>query len=131
MHDPIIMMDWRRFNEVSARSMEEFVWHQAICALIHDEVATPDEIVVMSKRLPDWFESKEELQIFFEVLDFAGLKTLKHPLEAYPDDLRDHANRKPIDGRRTYLINHSVDNDGNRIRWQDLNRPGFIGDCLT
>jgi len=116
MYDPIIMMDWTRHNEVSARSPEEFVWHQVICALIHDEVAAPDEILVMSKRLPDWFKDKEKLQIFYEVLDFVGLTALKRPLEAYPEELRDYASRKPINGRRDHLIAGSVDNNGDRIK---------------
>lgn len=116
MSDTIIMMDWTRHNEVTdIGGLNYFVWHQIICALLHEDVLAQDETLVMSKNLPKWFANETTFQILQEVFECGGLKVLRRPIEEYPAELYEQVINDPIVARRAHLIKHSVDNDGNNI----------------
>jgi len=119
------MMDWTRHNEVSADNPEHLIWDQIILSLLYDEVAVQDETLVCSKKLAKWFLDKEQFEILKEVFECGGLKVLRRPLEAYPEELKDLAEKNPIIGRRSHLTKHSVDNDGNLLRFDDKQQLAF------
>ena len=111
----IIMMDWTRHNEVSARDPNELLWQQAICALVYDEVAVQDETIVCSRKLARWFFDDDAFPLLTELFECGGLTLLKRPLDAYPPELQDVAHDAPLRARRLQLERHSVGNAGQRL----------------
>lgn len=113
----IVMVDWSRNNEPTARTRDQFLWDLMLLSLLYDDVFVQDEIVLCSERLPKWFPDTESFRLLEETIECGGLGLLKRPWQRYPDALQDLAQTQPITARREHLTRFSVDNNGAPLRF--------------
>jgi hypothetical protein len=115
----IVMVDWVRLNTPTARTRNQFLWHQMLLSLLYDDVAALDETLVCSKKMAKWFGDKEDFRLLEETIECHGLSVLKRPWQKYPKELQERAQARFIDARREHLKRFSVDNDGNALMFNE------------
>jgi hypothetical protein len=111
----IVMVDWARDNEPTARSRNQFLWDLMLLSLLYDDILVQDEIILCSNKLPAWFPDTPSFLLLEEIIDIGPLKILKRPQHRYPKRLQELASNRPISARREHLAKHSVNNDGKPI----------------
>ena len=113
----IVMVDWSRKNEPTAKTRDQFLWDLMLLSLLYDDVLVQDEIVLCSEKLPKWFPDTESFCVFEEIIECRGLGLLKRPWERYPKEIQDRAQTLPIAARREHLERFSVNNSGLPLRF--------------
>lgn len=113
----IVLVDWWKDNEPTARSRDQFLWDLMILSLLYDEVLALDENILCSRTFPRWFRDAESFRLFEEVVDCGGIAVLKRPWQRYPKELQGLAQIEPIAARRRHLEQFSVDNHGTPLRF--------------
>lgn len=121
-HRSVVLVDWSRHNEPTAHSRNSLLYELMLLSLLYDEVLVQDEILVCSKNMARWFSEPESFRLFEELFAVAGIVLLKRPLEKYPPELQESAQKKPVTVRSEYLEQFSVGNDGKQLRFTNEQR---------
>jgi len=113
----IVLVDWARNDEPTARSRELLLYELMVLSLLYDEVLVQDEIFLCSRKMARWFRGPENFRLLEELLAIGGIVVLKRPVEKYPSELQELAQKQPVIARREHLERFSVGRHGEPIRF--------------
>jgi hypothetical protein len=99
----LLLTDWAATIDTpqeTVTSFDAFAFEVIFQSLVFDRILVADEILTLSSRMPDWFSSRDRLDILRKLFDLETLKVLTFPQNYYQTtELQSRCVDEPITAR--------------------------------
>lgn len=105
----LAVVDWAATPDRLRTDRNGFVQQMLVLSLLYEEILMPDELLVLSDPISNWFSDKEGRAIWDALAEVRSMTVLTHPLKAYVDEShRELADRYPMDARAAHISTYGT-----------------------